>query len=231
MISEYSGIDPTDVAAVNLDNTFAGFVYWIDYDSDLIQRSSLVGTNVETLVDLKASFGGGDGDYVPRYLDIDPAGGKMYWTDAAGGVIRRANLNGSNVETVVSGFTGGGLRGIAIDSAAGKMYWADSAAQKIQRANLDGSGVQDLITSSASGVRETSWIRRPARCTGPISTSTRFAVRTWTARTSKLCGPARRIRPTGWNRPGYQWRTRCTGPTTAATKSCGPISMARASKH
>ena len=107
------------------------------------------------MVDLKATlFGGTDSDYVPRYLDIDPAGGKMYWTDSAGGVIRRANLNGSSVETVVSGFTGAGLRGIAIDSSAGKMYWADFAAQKIQRANLDGSGVQDLITGSASGVRE-----------------------------------------------------------------------------
>jgi serine/threonine protein kinase/Flp pilus assembly protein TadD len=73
-IPEYSGLDPADLADVDRDNSQPGFLYTIDFGSDLIQRSSLQGANVETLVDLKALFGGADKDYDPRYLDIDSAG-------------------------------------------------------------------------------------------------------------------------------------------------------------
>jgi hypothetical protein len=77
----------------------------------------------------------------------------MYWTDSGPGRIQRANLDGTNVETLVTGLTAG-LRGIAVDGASGKMYWADFTAGKIQRANLDGTGIQDIITGSVTGVRE-----------------------------------------------------------------------------
>lgn len=70
---------------------------------------------------------------------------KIYWTqifpDAR---ILRANLNGSEVEDIVTGLSD--LRGIAIDVDARTMYWIDTGAGKIQRANLDGSEVQDIIT-------------------------------------------------------------------------------------
>jgi hypothetical protein len=38
----------------------------------------------------------------PALLDIDMAGGKIYWTDQGTDNIRRANLNGSNQETLVT---------------------------------------------------------------------------------------------------------------------------------
>ncbi|CAL1125490.1 unnamed protein product [Cladocopium goreaui] len=73
---------------------------------------------------------------------------QIYWTETAeriGGtqaVIRRSNLDGSNVTDVVT--TGlDSPRQIAIDSSTGMMYWADS--DTIRRANLDGSGIVDLI--------------------------------------------------------------------------------------
>ena len=60
--------------------------------------------------------------------------------------IQRANLDGSNVEDLIT--TGlYGLRGIALDVERGKMYWTDWGTTKIQRANLDGSNVEDLITA------------------------------------------------------------------------------------
>ena len=68
----------------------------------------------------------------------------MYWTDWDTNKIQRANLDGSNVEDLVT--TGlGSPYGIALDVAAGKMYWADAGLAKIQRANLNGSNVQNLI--------------------------------------------------------------------------------------
>ena len=149
-----SSVLPADLADVEPDNSETGFLYTVDFGSDLIQRSSLQGTHVETLVDLKALFGGADKDYDPRYIDIDPARGKMYWTDSAARVIRRANLDGSNVETIASGASEGGLRGIAVDSAAGKLYWGDYSGPEDPAGNLDGSDVEDLITTPVPGLRE-----------------------------------------------------------------------------
>ena len=121
----------------------AGKMYWtmgpISGDREHeIRSANLDGTNVQTLV---------TGLQQARYLALDVTGGKMYWTIAAPGasVIQRANLNGTNVENLVTT----GLRlpgGIAVDTAAGKMYWTDWVSDAIYRANLDGSNVEPLVT-------------------------------------------------------------------------------------
>ena len=111
----------------------------------------------------------GDGTYEAKYdLDVDHAIGfsdfvifardfgkkvsslgstpKMYWTDVGTHKIQRANLDGSNIEDLIST----GLiypQGIALDLTGRKMYWTDGGTDKIQRANLDGSNVEDLITT------------------------------------------------------------------------------------
>ena len=84
-----------------------------------------------------------------------PNGGgtpKIYWTDWGTDKIQRANLDGSQVEDLIT--TGlSSPSGIALDVERGKMYWTDSplfGTSKIQRANLNGSNVEDLITT---GVR------------------------------------------------------------------------------
>ena len=76
----------------------------------------------------------------------------IYWTDTGTGKIQRANLDGSNVQDLVTQ----GLSdpyGIALDVAGGKMYWTDAATGKIQRANLDGSNVQNLVTQGLNSPR------------------------------------------------------------------------------
>jgi len=72
--------------------------------------------------------------------------GKIYWTDGGTNKIQRADLDGSNVEDLVtSGLSG--PRGIDVDLFNGKMYWTDNGADNIRRANLDGSNIEDLITT------------------------------------------------------------------------------------
>ena len=66
---------------------------------------------------------------------------QMYWTSA--GTIQRANLDGSNIEDLVTGL--GWARDLALDVAGGKMYWTTGAG-RIQCANLDGSNIEDLVT-------------------------------------------------------------------------------------
>jgi hypothetical protein len=151
--TEYNGLDPNDVAAVSTDHGYGGFLYWTDRDSDLIQRSPLTGGPIETLVDIKALSGATTAQTQLRGLSVDLAGGKMYWVDQSAGRIQRANLDGSNVETLLSGFAVGALHGIEVDSANGKIYWTDSATLKIQRANLDGTGIQDVVTQQ-TGLRD-----------------------------------------------------------------------------
>jgi DNA-binding beta-propeller fold protein YncE len=82
-------------------------------------------------------------------------GVRMYWTDVghpilANGKIQRANLDGSNIQDLVT--TGLTVPAdIALDVAGGKMYWTNTALppadSKIQRANLDGSTIEDLVTT------------------------------------------------------------------------------------
>ena len=63
-------------------------------------------------------------------ITVNPASTyrKMYWTDFDTGEIQRANLDGSQVETIVPGLGSSGSsnvlsRGIAVDGGAGKIYW------------------------------------------------------------------------------------------------------------
>ena len=72
--------------------------------------------------------------------------GKIYWTNRVfGKQVQRADLDGSNIEDLVTTATGV-PEGIALDLTEGKMYWTDSRDGKIKRANLGGSNVENLIT-------------------------------------------------------------------------------------
>ena len=82
-------------------------------------------------------------------LVVDTDSPPIYWTDYDADKIQRVNLDGSNVQDLVTS----GLKapwGIALDVVGGKMYWTDRDTDKIQRANLDGSNVEDLITRGLS---------------------------------------------------------------------------------
>ena len=124
----------------------AGKIYWADTGTNKIQRANLNGSNVEDLVTVGLSN--------PLGIALDVAAGKMYWTNTSfwsrpwpgHDKIQRANLDGTNVEDLVT--TGLHIAtGIALDISAGKMYWSDVG--KIQRANLDGSNVEDAIVGNA----------------------------------------------------------------------------------
>ena len=78
----------------------------------------------------------------PRGIAVDAAGGKVYWTEQTNdrsGRIRRADLNGSNVQLVRE--LTSVPQGLALDTANGKLYLTNSWG-KVQQMNLDGSGFQ-----------------------------------------------------------------------------------------
>lgn len=94
----------------------------------------------------------GSDEQIVFFSDIARSGGialdlveeKMYWTEGSGAaVIHRANLDGSDVESVVTGVPS--PLGIALDLFAKKMYWASWEMMEIWSADLDGSNVQAIV--------------------------------------------------------------------------------------
>ena len=140
----YTATDATGAsAALNFTITVGSIVattppFWIYWRSHQgILRAANDGTNRQLLVNTQTGILGGG-------IALDVEAGRMYWTDTYRSKIQRANLDGSNIEDVVTGLPE--PRGIALDTAGEKMYWTDTYRSKIQRANLDGSNVEDIIT-------------------------------------------------------------------------------------
>lgn len=130
------GLQAPGVIAV--DRT-ADKMYWTDWAAATarIQRANFDGTEIEDLV---TGLGG------PYGIALDTKAGKMYWTEFSAGAIRRANLDGTSVENLVT--TGLSMpMEIELDLAARKMYWTDLGTDKIQRADLNGENVEDLVTT------------------------------------------------------------------------------------
>ncbi|XP_076062572.1 low-density lipoprotein receptor-related protein 6 [Oratosquilla oratoria] len=78
-------------------------------------------------------------------VDFDPVGRHIYWTDDEALCIKRAKLDGSEEETLVSTEIKH-PDGVAIDWIAGNLYWTDSGTERIEVARLNGSSRKILIT-------------------------------------------------------------------------------------
>ena len=131
-----SGLNaPSDLAL----DVVGGKVYWLAFNSHTLKRANLDGSSVETLI----SSGMGN----PTNMALDVAGGKVYWLEF-GTRLRRANLNGTSIETIRN--AEGTRRGFTLDVAGGKVYWTETASDDIKRSNLDGSSVETLITTGLS---------------------------------------------------------------------------------
>jgi DNA-binding beta-propeller fold protein YncE len=127
----------------------ARHLYWTNMgaltaNDGSILRSDLDGRNITTIV-------APGGTFTPKQMQIEKKTGKLYWCDREGMRVMRANIDGSNIETLVDTSEGDprpgrDLRkwcvGIAVDPARSKFYWtqkgADKAGQgRIFRANIE----------------------------------------------------------------------------------------------
>ena len=88
----------------------------------------------------------------PEDFALDPASSKIYWIQSWPGEVLRANIDGSDVETLISDVDG--VDFLELDLVHGKMYYAEwngvtpqFPSVGIRRANLDGSNEEQLTTS------------------------------------------------------------------------------------
>ena len=115
-------------------DTERGHIYWTIMgrsreDDGQIERVDLDGGNLTTIVPAGGAF-------TPKQLRLDAAHRKLYWSDREGMRVMRANLDGSNIETLVETAHGDTARadarnwcvGIALDVAGGKVYWTQKGA-------------------------------------------------------------------------------------------------------
>jgi len=132
----------------------AGHLYWTNMgnpkaNDGSILRSDLDGKNLTTIVPPGGTF-------TPKQIQIEKSSAKLYWCDREGMRVMRANLDGSNIETLVDTSDGGPRPGpdatkwcvgIAVDVERGKFYWTqkggDNAEQgRILRASIDKSWLE-----------------------------------------------------------------------------------------
>ncbi len=89
----------------------------------------------------------------PFGMALDALNGHVYWTTWDGltsGEIQRSDLNGNNVQTILTGLAG--LNDIEVDPLRGLMYFIEGrngniSGTRLWRANLDGTGLQDITPS------------------------------------------------------------------------------------
>jgi hypothetical protein len=126
----------------------AGYIYWtnmgVPHKNDgSIERVDLDGGNRRFIIPEGATF-------TPKQLHLDKKNGRLYWADREGMRVMRANLDGSQVETLIQTGEGEGDRrdpsnwcvGITVDPICGQMYWTQKGADnsghgRIFRAGID----------------------------------------------------------------------------------------------
>jgi hypothetical protein len=125
-----------------------GHIYWTNMgiptlNDGLIERADLDGSNRKVIVPKGITF-------TPKQIHLEKGSGKLYWCDREGMRVMRANLDGTNVETLVQ--TGEGeidrrdatkwCVGITVDPKRGQIYWTQKGPDnaglgRIFRAGID----------------------------------------------------------------------------------------------
>jgi hypothetical protein len=125
-----------------------GHVYWTNMgvpsrNDGSIERADLDGSNRRFIV-------APGGTFTPKQLHLDKANSKLYWSDREGMRVMRANLNGSQIETLVQTGTSENDRhdqtrwcvGITVDPERRQIYWTQKGEDnaevgRILRAGID----------------------------------------------------------------------------------------------
>ena len=135
----------------------AGHIYWTNMGSPKandgsIERADLDGRNRKTIVPQGGTF-------TPKQLQLEKKSRKLYWCDREGMRVMRANLDGSNIETLVDTSQGDPRPGpdatkwcvgVAVDVDGGKVYWTQKGADNAGKGRICRAGIEIPTGQTAS---------------------------------------------------------------------------------
>jgi hypothetical protein len=126
----------------------AGHIYWTNMGASpgandgSIERADIDGKNRKVIVPEGGTF-------TPKQIHLDKANGRLYWSDREGMRVMRANLDGSNIETLVEAGRGDADRrdltrwcvGITVDPVRRQIYWTQKGPDKGGQGRLLRAGI------------------------------------------------------------------------------------------
>jgi len=94
--------------------------------------------------------------FTPKQIQLDKKNGKLYWCDREGMRVMRANLDGTQVETLIETGRGDVDRrdqtrwcvGIAIDPKRGQIYWTQKGPDNGERGRIFRAGIDLPLSES-----------------------------------------------------------------------------------
>jgi hypothetical protein len=126
----------------------AGHIYWTNMgvpslNDGSIERADPDGKNRKVIIPQGGTF-------TPKQIHLDKANGKLYWCDREGMRVMRANLDGSQIETLVVAGRGDDDRrdqtrwcvGITIDPKRRQIYWTQKGPTKGGLGRIFRAGVE-----------------------------------------------------------------------------------------
>ena len=119
-------------------------MYWADREG--IYWSSLGEGAPQRFIDVDARR--------PGKIEVDVAGGRIYWVEMRGETVQRSDLDGSNIEALPGAWGGSIAMDIALDLEQGRVYavglygGGDTFLAEVCRARLDGSDFERVGASA-----------------------------------------------------------------------------------
>jgi hypothetical protein len=126
-----------------------GHIFWTNMsipnlNQGSIERADLDGENRKTIVPEGETF-------TPKQLHLDKENGKLYWSDREGMRVMRANLDGSQIETLVDTSRGDARPGrdarkwcvgITVDPKRRQIYWTQKGPDNAGEGKICSAGVE-----------------------------------------------------------------------------------------
>jgi hypothetical protein len=125
-------------------------LFFLDLASGRVMSCTPDGSDLKTIVS--------EGRKLPDGIIVDAERGHIYWTNmgipsANDGSIIRADLDGTNLVTIVPEGRTHTPKQLQLDKKNGKLYWSDREGMRVMRGNLDGTKLETLVDTSKGDPR------------------------------------------------------------------------------